>query len=183
MWSQSHFDTSTDDVTHKTPGKKWNSGKGEFANLNSVNVCRICGVVWEYVEDEQSISFLIDCAGKSCRCMSSWMQLVCPHLLVFDDYCFIRFGNWCFIFLKIGDERFFWMFFFLYTFNSFLLPYNMLITSVFFFFDWFQGPALVILESCMLYLFSPFSVVACSKLLPSLKSIIASCLLANNVAF
>ena len=43
----------------------------------------------------------------------------------------------------------------------------------------FEDQLLVILESCTLYLFSPFSVVACSKLLPSLKSIIGSWLLAN----
>ena len=33
--SQSHFDTSTDDLTHKTPEKKWKSKKRESANLNS----------------------------------------------------------------------------------------------------------------------------------------------------
>ena len=51
--SQSHFDTSTDDVTHKKKKqrRKRKPKKGESANLNSANVFRICGIMWESAQD------------------------------------------------------------------------------------------------------------------------------------
>ena len=85
--SQSHFDTPTGNVAHKTPEKKQKSNKGESANLNSANVCRICGILWESVQDEESDSFWIGSAGKSCKCKKDchqkckwWVHNRCAHI-------------------------------------------------------------------------------------------------------
>ena len=99
--SQSHFDTSTDDVTHKTPEKKRKSKKEESANLNSANVCRICGIVWESIQDEESDSFWIGCAGKSCKCKRDchheynwWVHNRCAHIFYNTDFGERNLANW-----------------------------------------------------------------------------------------
>ena len=75
-------------MTNKTPQKRGKSKKGESASRNSANVCRICGVVWESIQDEDSDSFWIGCAGKSYKSCKKdchhecnwWVHNRCAHI-------------------------------------------------------------------------------------------------------
>ena len=81
--NNSAFDTSTDVVIHQTPskiGKRKNQVQPE-------NICRLCGILWETEEDENSDSFWIGCSGKSCRCKTNcdhgcnwWVHNRCAHI-------------------------------------------------------------------------------------------------------
>ena len=52
----------------KKQSRKRKPKKGESANLNSANVFRICGIMWESAQDEETDPFWIGCAGKSSKC-------------------------------------------------------------------------------------------------------------------
>ena len=83
---QQCFDTSTGNITHETPKKRQQK---EQVILNSENVCRICGIAWESPEDQESDSFWIGCAGKTCKCKPTtackhecdwWVHNRCAHI-------------------------------------------------------------------------------------------------------
>ena len=59
------FDTSTADITHETQKKQH---KIKPKPKDSENICRICRIVWESKEDQESDSFWIGCVGKGCKC-------------------------------------------------------------------------------------------------------------------
>ena len=68
---QSFFDTSTGNVMHET-AKKWKQKEKQKENVNGENMCCVCGIAWEsLVEDQESDSLWIACAGKTCKCKST----------------------------------------------------------------------------------------------------------------
>ena len=52
-------------------------------------MCRVCGIAWESPEDQESDSFWIGCAGKTCKCKPAtackhecdwWVHNRCAHI-------------------------------------------------------------------------------------------------------
>ena len=58
-------DTSTGYITHETPKKQQ---KTKLKLKDSENICRICRIIWESKEDQESDSVWIDCMGKVRKC-------------------------------------------------------------------------------------------------------------------
>ena len=40
-------------------------------NVNVEGMCRVCGIAWELLEDQEGDSFWIACTGKTCKCKST----------------------------------------------------------------------------------------------------------------
>ena len=59
---QSFFDTSTGNLAHETP-KKWKQKE----NVNAENMCCVCSIAWESLEDLENDSFWIACTEKTCK--------------------------------------------------------------------------------------------------------------------
>ena len=86
---QQCFDTSTGNIIHVTPPQKRKQKQKEQDIFNSENQCRICGIAWESPEDQESDSFWIGCAGKTCKCKPAtackhecdwWVHNRCAHI-------------------------------------------------------------------------------------------------------
>ena len=45
--------------------------------MSMQKMCRICSIVWESVENQESDSFWIGCGGKTCKCKST--TACCKH--------------------------------------------------------------------------------------------------------
>ena len=80
--------TSTGDTTHETPKKQQ---KTKPKPKNSENICRICRIVWESKEDQESDSFWIGCAGNVCKCKKKqnheynwWIHNRCANIYYED---------------------------------------------------------------------------------------------------
>ena len=63
---QSFFDTSTGNLAHETP-KKWKQKEKQKENVNAENMCCVCSIAWESLEDLENDSFWIACTGKTCK--------------------------------------------------------------------------------------------------------------------
>ena len=85
---QQFLDTLTGNITHETPKKRKQKEK-EQDIVSSENVCRVCGIAWESLEDQESDSFWIGWAGKTCKCKPFtackhkcdwWVHNRCAHI-------------------------------------------------------------------------------------------------------
>ena len=71
-----------------TPKKRKQKEKKQDI-VNAENVCRVCRIAWESLEDQERDSFWIGCAGKTCKCKPStackhecdwWVHSRCAHI-------------------------------------------------------------------------------------------------------
>ena len=56
--------------------KKWKQKEKQKENVNAENMSHVCGTAWELLEEHESDSFWIVCAGKTCKCKST---AACKH--------------------------------------------------------------------------------------------------------